>query len=252
MPLRPVGRVTVDVREHALIAALSGGQPADIHTAALDVGDVHVRSSDGVRVALLELKTAADLAASIVDGRHASQRSRLLAARAADPEHTVVAYVLRVAVLGASTPDRVLSAAVSLAVRYGIPVLRVTNLDETVRVVHAVAAQLERPPPDNAALADTYATQGSLAHVQRKANLKVGNNAWVAMLSCVPGLSGRGAKAIADQGFGSAAALLRCDRVDATARIADVVSSADGAKRRRIGPAVATRVVASLHGDVLA
>ena len=245
--------VVVDVRERALADAL--GTEA---TEALDVGDVKITSSDGARTAFVELKTIADLAASVVDGRHASQRSRLLAARAATG--AAIVYIVRGGPL-ADGPTRVANTVASLAVRYNISVLRSESVAETAHLVRTLAAQLERPPPDDAALASTYVAQGSLAQVSRKRNLMTDNNAWVAMLSCVPGVSGRIAAVIAEQAFHGAPDLVdgaRSDRAQTVRRIADIqvpskttVLRAQSAKTKRIGPALAERVVAAVLGEPL-
>lgn len=237
--------ITVDVREHALAKALGN---AGVSIEPLTVGDVKIAAPDG-RYLLLELKTLADMAASVVDGRYASQRSRLLAERQAT--NCGVAFVLTGTGLG---DQRVLGATSSLVARYNIPVLRSQSVDETAQLVRALAQQMAKPPPENAALASTYVAQGSLAHTSRKRNLLEANNTWVAMLSCVLGLSGRTAAAVAEHAFPSAAELLRCDRAEAVRRIAAVTVPPKSVLRNRakpksVGTAVAERVVAALNGE---
>lgn len=50
----------------------------------LDIGDAILRRSDGTCAIIFERKTLADLASSIVDGRHKSQNLRLISTRSTD------------------------------------------------------------------------------------------------------------------------------------------------------------------------
>ena len=247
-----MAQIKVDVREPSLIDALRAANCDSVLPQQLTIGDVHIESSDGTRSMLVELKTVADLSASIMDGRHASQRSRLIAERLASG--TSLAYVIRSQTSLAEVAPRVSSAIASLVARYQIAVIRSGSVEETAKIVMAFAQQLERPPPDNAGLASTYVSQGSLVHVSKKKNLMVDNNAWIAMLACVPGVSARMAVFIAQEAFRCAADVMKCERGEAVRKISEVKVPMRTAllrtpKQKSVGDVVAERVVSALNGE---
>lgn len=74
-------RLILDSRERALIATLADATlPAgvEMHTTTLDIGDIHISTSDGQVLLALERKTYADLIASVRDSRYVEQKQRAL------------------------------------------------------------------------------------------------------------------------------------------------------------------------------
>lgn len=92
-------RIVIDNRERELIKLLTelcatynasnastkkGFEPVAFEVNALDLGDAILQRPDGTCAYIYERKTLADLAASIVDGRHKSQNLRLISAQTTD------------------------------------------------------------------------------------------------------------------------------------------------------------------------
>jgi ERCC4-type nuclease len=242
--------IAVDTREPALYALLS----SVAESRSLDVGDVELVSADGKRRLVIELKTMPDLAASVVDGRHRSQRARLLALRTTGA--AAIAYVIRTPTLG-GYPPRAMGALCSLVARFGIPVMRTVSLDETADLVRGLSNQLERDPPDDVAgTLSSYVTQGALVQPCRKRNLGGPVNNWIAMLSTVPGVSAHMASAIAHGGVPSCRALMALAPPDAAALLADIPiptkkqrDDAGGRAQRRLGRQLADRIMTALCGE---
>lgn len=247
--------VTVDMREAKLAQLLP-----EARVARLDVGDVHVEARAGrhaPRLVIAELKTVDDLVASVKDGRYKEQRARLLASlRAAGGPADCALYVVQGAIRpGASAVDP-LHVITSLVCRHRLPVYRTRDAEETAGFVralaHRVAAMANQPDVD-AASADDYRRRGCLVSPVKKSNLGHPRALWIAQLQCVPGVSANVAAAVADAVVASPAALVeraRADRAAAVRAIADVdVPSLAGKRSRRVGEAVARRVVAAALGE---
>ena len=248
---KEAAHIFVDMREQALLDALVRAS-VSATSKQLDIGDVQIVSTDGTRTLFVELKTVADLSASIMDGRHASQRSRLVAER--QTNGASLAYIVRSTAPLCDAAQRVTSAIASLIARYQIAVIRSSSVDETAHLVATLAQQVERPPPEDAALQSTYVAQGSLVHACKKKNVMADNHAWVAMLSCVPGVSARTAMHIAQSGFKCAADALKCDRAEALRVLSEVnvpirTSLLRTPRQKRIGEVTAARILAALYGE---
>jgi hypothetical protein len=150
--------LTIDSREHDLIRALqAGGVPHAVAT--LDAGDLAVAATaGGPPVLVLERKTWADFAASIVDGRYAEQKARL--SRLRQGGGPTVGFLLEGAMparggapgrggLSAARYKGLLSAQLSTALRDGFPSLYTQSLADTVAtltlLVERCAAGADRP-----------------------------------------------------------------------------------------------------------
>ena len=132
--------IVVDDREKAggkVLAALAGRDDATVDIARLEVGDYHIEH----RV-VVERKTAADFAASLIDGRLFHQAAALASA----PERGVLVLegcdedwrdtgVRREALQG---------ALITIGVFYGVAVLRSDGPEETARLLVYLARQARR------------------------------------------------------------------------------------------------------------
>lgn len=132
-------RIEIDDRERNLdlLAALRGIDGIEIACTHLEIGDFQI--DDAV---VIERKTAADFAASLIDGRLFSQASRMaqsplrpayiIEGSAEDWKST---HVTRSALQG---------ALISLMLIFDIPVLRSMDPEETARLVYYTGQQLIR------------------------------------------------------------------------------------------------------------
>ena len=132
--------IVVDDREKTggkVLAALAGRGDATVEIARLDVGDYHIEH----RV-VVERKTAADFAASLIDGRLFHQAATLAIA----PERAVLVLegcdkdwgdtgVRREALQG---------ALITIGVFYGVAVLRSDGPEETARLLVYLGRQVQR------------------------------------------------------------------------------------------------------------
>ena len=139
-------RVLIDTNsgEDALFQAVQGGGACDVSRQRLDVGDVLIRNeSTGVAVCV-ERKTHADLCASIVDGRLAEQKSRMV--------EPTVRYVYAVEgstvepwdgfYRGSMRNRCIWGALVKLQLRDGFPVVHTRSPEDTAALVVYLAGQL--------------------------------------------------------------------------------------------------------------
>jgi len=203
--------LTVDSREHDLLARLS--RDAVPHrVATMDVGDLAVSAAAGGAAALvLERKTWADFAASIVDGRYAEQKARLKRLRDGG---TVVGFLFEGRVprgadaqrggLSASRRKGLLSAQLSVALRDGFPCLYSAGLDETVAMARLLtdrcAAGASRPlllPPGGARAAPAADVLAAPRLSKKHAQYGSARAVYVRQLMCVSRVSQQVAEAIA-------------------------------------------------------
>jgi ERCC4-type nuclease len=110
------------------------------------VGDIWIGDISGTELkaggVILERKTAADLEASIMDGRYKEQRGRLLAY--ADQHKVAVGYVIE-GILdrldGRLTESALLKHITRLQFHYQIPVVQTASAQETVRLAQLIDEQ---------------------------------------------------------------------------------------------------------------
>lgn len=142
MPPPPL-RLEIDDRERNqdLLTALRDMDGLEIACVRLDIGDFRIDDS-----VIIERKTAADFAASLIDGRLFSQASRL------------VQSPLRPAYIIEGTPDdwkalkvkrpALQGTLISLMLIFDIPVLRSNDPAETARLAYYTGQQLIRARGD--------------------------------------------------------------------------------------------------------
>jgi ERCC4-type nuclease len=134
-PADPI-EVTADDREpEAMLRALAGLPGVTLTVARLRMGDYVV---DG-RL-LVERKTLPDFALSIADGRLFSQAARLSASRL-PPAVILEGKASDIASLGVRR-EALQGALVSLALIFGLPLLRSQSPDETARTILYAATQM--------------------------------------------------------------------------------------------------------------
>jgi hypothetical protein len=180
----------------------------------MDVGDLAVSATaDGAAALVLERKTWADFAASIVDGRYAEQKARLKRLRDGG---TAVGFLFEGSVprgadaqrggLSAARRKGLLSAQLSVALRDGFPCLYSAGLDETVAMARLLtercAAASARPlllPAEGRRAPQPGAADVLAAPPLSKKHAQYGTEraVYVRQLMCVSRVSQRAAEAIA-------------------------------------------------------
>jgi hypothetical protein len=246
--------VVVDNRERDLIAALARQGTAHA-TQVMPVGDLAFYR-DGRALLLVERKTWADLAGSIVDGRYAEQKGRLLAARAG-ADAPAVAYLLEGPEPGRAPrafsrvdTATLLSAQASMTLRDGFSLLCTSGVADTATLVRllrdrlspgaknplrkparpgaaAAAAPAAVPVPAPPALSKQWAQSGTPGRVYAR------------QLMCVESVS-RGAAAAVAAAAPDAKRLRALLREDGA--VADIVPRG---KKRRLGPALEQKLRAA-------
>ena len=195
-------QLILDMRESALADACRARGLA-FATAALDVGDFMIQSSDGTPLLVAERKTLADFAASNADGRYREQRARLMAVRGSG---VAVLYILEGAWSGddnrrfgggRTTEGQLKRLLTRLVLRYGMPVLQSASVYDTAAWCGTLLSQLTDDAavfhPESGGIAETttaaMATYTATFTATKKANR--GDGVAIGMLSAIPGLGSK-------------------------------------------------------------
>lgn len=176
----------IDNREKIKEAAL-GLENSSV--AALELGDYVFRNGTE-DVLVVERKTLADFAASITDGRHREQKSRLLGVYPS----SLVVYIVEGDLLNAAKalsysrvgPDVLVSAMLNTMMRDGIHVIRTAGPEETVYILSCLRKKLEKGHSTK-----TTHSQDLVASSVRscKSANMTPEIAFQMMLACVPSVS---------------------------------------------------------------
>ncbi len=255
--------VFLDYRETGLRDLLPGAE-----SRPLPVGDVLV-CCEGLPRLLLERKTAADLAASIVDGRWKEQTARLrdaglttgTEARPPGADSGGAAMVVGVVVEGLALEESgpwrfrgagsVSGAAISnvllsASVRKGLVVLFSRDAEDTASVVLRACRAISRPAKTSSRRYIESRAQDlrlpGLSRTSRGGSCDAAA-AGAAMLTVVPGVSPAIAEAVMS-GHKSISGLIESlSRLDGDARAGRLADVRHGASQRRLGEAVARRIL---------
>lgn len=228
----------LDNREHALIKALSAaGEQHDVK--ALTVGDVWIQGTKGL---IVERKALADFQASLFDGRYREQKARLLSTcqeLGMRPVYVVEGNM-------AFAPTNLSTSAIRklvnrLTFRYGIAVIQTESVADTAEWIQNTVEQMKSTPeafqpPEGASQQPAYWQSLSSS---KKTNMDAPTFARQALALC-PGLSLKAANAILEAHGPNLTNVITCDEKT----LADVKVAG-----RRVGPAVAKRLLALLKGE---
>ena len=143
-------RVILDVREHALYEKCEGILMRDqgysrIERESLPIGDILVKTDEGIDVMIIERKSLSDLLASIKDGRYEEQSHRLKHA-SGFPSHNIV-YIIEGILSTLRTPMEkklVFSSIASLNYFKGFSVMRTSSVQETAELVLNMCDKIDR------------------------------------------------------------------------------------------------------------
>jgi ERCC4-type nuclease len=194
--------IKIDNRERRLITLVrnciensKSSTPITIEVSALPLGDVIICQDNGSECLIIERKSLQDLASSIVDGRYKEQSHRLSECEMSN--HNII-YIIEGnmdsfrPVKGRIGEDSLWSAMVSLAHKKGFSVFRTISLVETATYITRLAMKYEVESKESK---QEYA---SVVKRAKKNNID-STNAGVIMLSQLPGISVKVARAIIDE-----------------------------------------------------
>jgi ERCC4-type nuclease len=225
----------LDVRERELCGILPMEKAKQ-----LEVGDIWIGLS-GEQLApgglCIERKEIKDLEGSLKDGRYREQRTRLLYHCQQTKARSL--YIIEGSLdKGYTTSKKVFQKVLArLSLRYGIPFLQTTSVQDTALLVQALEEQLKEDP-SVFVIPDTNIPYTELVGNSKKANRNA--NTASAMLQQVTGVSDTMATALLTK-FGSFAKVYEASEKElAETKVSD---------KRKVGPAVAKRLWGTFHSS---
>ena len=238
-PVAPSGRL--DNREHGLRPLL---QESDFPTALLPVADIWIGvDADGAPAPnglLIERKSAADLEASILDGRYREQRSRLMNYATERRAHPV--YIIEGSLNGHKrlAAPALMKHITRLAIRYHIAVFQVPSMNDTAALILLLTDQWRSDPTtfEQPATMTYVETQGRGAALTKQENSENPRVFAVTVLRACPGISAQIAEKVLEGCGGSLEGVW-------TASVAELTTIQCG--KVRLGPVRAERLWRLLH-----
>ena len=217
----------LDTRERHLIPLLPS---FEVQTMA--IGDIQIGTL------LIERKTIKDLEASVLDGRYREQKTRLLTQ--CQEKGWSPLYILEgpfSSTTGRLQVPALMKLVARLQYKHGIPVIHTASLEETAILVKALAEYYVEDPTNFVRSTEPLRAVDSV-HVTKKVNANDPKQFMMAALAQCPGISVKIAEAI-HTAFPTWTALMAAEEKG----IAEIIQ----ANGRKVGPAVAKRLVALLH-----
>ena len=219
----------IDTRERHLIPLLPS---FEVQTMA--VGDIQIGTL------LIERKTIKDLEASVLDGRSREQKTRLLTQ--CQEKSLSPLYILEgpfSSTTGRLQVPALMKLVARLQYKHGIPVIHTASLEETATLVKALAEYYVEDPTNFVRTTEPLRAVDSV-HVTKKVNANDPKQFMMAALAQCPGISVKMAEAIYT--FAPTwTALMAADE-----KGFETIVQGNG---RKVGPAVAKRLFALLHGS---
>lgn len=197
------------------------------------IGDIQVGNL------LIERKTVKDFEASVLDGRYREQKTRLLAT--CQEKSLSPLYILEgpfSSTTGRLQVPAIMKLVARLQYKHGIPVIQTGGLEETATLVKALADYYTEDPTNFVRSTEPLRAVDSV-HVIKKVNANDPKQFMMAALAQCPGVSIKMAEAI-HTAFPSWTALMGADE-----KGLEMIVQANG---RKVGPVVAKRLFALLHG----
>jgi ERCC4-type nuclease len=225
----------VDTRERELIPLLAWP------TKTLPVGDIWIGlSGEDVMTGgiVIERKTTNDLEASILDGRYREQRTRLTTycqQRGARPLYVIEGIMDRL--WGKLTQETLQKYLNRLMLRYGVPVIHTDSIDATAALCKTLANQISADQAVFVAADPAALSYSSTVKVSKQGNMDARNFALCTLQGC-PGVSNAVAEAVLTA-FGTLTGVLAAE---------ETTIAAVAVGKRKVGPVVAKRLFALLHG----
>jgi len=223
--------LVLDTRERELITRLP-----DAPVQQLPVGDVWIGNTDISGAIIVERKTVADLEASLLDGRYREQRTRLLAfcaEKGARAMYMIEGEMDRLN--GRMTQESLQKILNRLMLRYGVPVYHTLNIDHTAKALGLLQTQYVM---DTTVFQAETLSYSDVTTFTKKGNKDDPKQFALAALQQCPGVSVGIARAILED-FGTLEGVFAAEE-------SQIATLKNGT--RKVGPAVAKRLFALLHG----
>lgn len=212
-------------------------------TTHLPVGDIwiglDISGNPAANGIIIERKSAADLEASILDGRYREQRARLLSfaqERKAHPAYIIEGDLDRLQ--ARLKKPALMKHLTRLALRYHVAVFQTACINETAELCELLVDQWGSDPT-------TFETPATLSYVETRGVTRESNTDdpkvfAVTMLSSCRGISAAGAKAILEGCGGNLENVWKASAVDI---------AAIQVGKQKIGKVKAERLYGLLHGN---
>jgi ERCC4-type nuclease len=223
--------LVLDTRERELITRLP-----DMPVQQLPVGDIWIGDTDISGALVIERKTVADLEASLLDGRYREQRTRLLAfcaEKGARAMYMIEGEMDRLG--GRMTKESLQKILNRLMLRYSVPVYHTHSIDETAKALLLLRIQYIS---DSTVFQAETLSYSDVTTFTKKGNKDDPKQFALAALQQCPGVSVGIARAILEE-FESLEGVFAAEE----SAIAVLKNGT-----RKVGPAVAKRLFALLHG----
>ena len=142
--------IQLDNREKSLIPLIetifTNNESIYVQVVTLDIGDIIIKTDEGIDLLVIERKSLNDLASSIKDGRYVEQSLRLDSLEL--PNHNII-YLLEGNLITFKNKYKInketlLSSIVSLQYFKGFSVIRTMSVMETAEYISRCAIQLEK------------------------------------------------------------------------------------------------------------
>lgn len=228
----------IDTRERELLKILPW------QSKTLPVGDIWIGLSGEVLSAggiCAERKTAADLEASILDGRYREQRTRLLSycqTNSVRPLYIIEGDLDRMN--GRLAKKALLKHLTRLTLRYGVAVLQTESIQDTARLCEILAEQIMEDPRVFMSEEAAKVQYTDTISVMKRGNREDPGIFASAVLQQCPGVSAAGAKAILKT-FPTLPQVIAATEKE----LADIQVGS-----KRLGPVVAKRLWGLLHHSI--
>jgi crossover junction endonuclease MUS81 len=231
----------LDNRERELVTQLDASAE---QVKMLPVGDFWLGVDAGTRAPVagglvIERKSVRDLEASILDGRYREQRQRLLAFCQANGAQPL--YVLEGpfrSTTGRLGVPALMKLVARLQYKHAVPVLQTESVEETATLLKSLV-DYYKEDATNFQRSTTPLRSVEGIHVSKKVNAEDPKQFYVAALCQCPGVSVKIAEAI-QAVFPTLTELMAADEKG----VAGIVQGSG----RKVGPAVARRLITLLHG----
>jgi hypothetical protein len=240
----------LDSREHALIACFQNNQAANVtpcclftlEVEQLDVGDVMVIHNNCCKL-LIERKTPSDLNSSLVDGRWIDQRKRMC--QTVEVSHPITRRMILIEGSRTDLSTGADGAIASWLMRGSGSVIYTNDTIDTMHTIIRLIKKIHEADSDSAGVWDSapIPLRGGV-HKRKADNMTEGSHLLVSQLMQIPSVSRRVAEAIVGEN--------RCMYEFLSHPTACQTYTIAGlfplGSKRRIGDAVANRVVNALRG----
>jgi ERCC4-type nuclease len=233
----------IDVRERELLAQTS---ILLCVSKQLPIGDIWLGLSGEEVVAgslIIERKTIRDFEASVLDGRYREQRGRLVAY--CQEVGATPMYIIEGRWTGNSgriSSEALMKLAARTQCKHGIPIMQTADVAETAVLISALDEYI-RVDRTNLQRETGVLRATDSIHVVKKANAADPRFFAVSCLCQCSGVSTKVAEAILDARGGSLAGVM-------SAGVTDLAAVSVG--KKKVGPAVATRLWGLLHASGVA